>query len=326
MTVVAGTARYNLPQVGSHAAFPGLCRLPDGNLLRVWRDGPEHTGGSNGRIFGQRLSSDLEPLGGPYLLLDWAALDLRDPAVMVTADGVVWLTFFSYNSPTDPQCRSWAAPSYDEGASFETAHEIAPSATSMAITAPLVEGPGGMLIAFTYGQVNGTGQLADSTYCYRSLDDGLTWTGFMMSNGDAASRNFQEPWGIRFSNGALVVAQRWGSKDSICTVASWDNGVTWSLPSWKFSGWGRPTIIELSTGPLVIFYRDKVVYPNDTMYRVSLNRGGIWGAPVVLDHAGAQMAYAAAVETAPGLLAVVAAVEDTATNARCHGLHLLDVA
>ena len=65
--------------------------------------------------------------------------------------------------------------------------------------------------------------------------------------------------------------------------------------------------------------------PYPTLYRVSPDRGSVWGAAVTLERPASQMAYAAAVETGPGLASVVLGREDSITVSTMQGLHMTDV-
>lgn len=325
MPVRAGITRTPLAQSGSHAAFPGLCRLPGGRLLRVWRDGSSHLGGSSGRLFGQLHHLGFSADGGAFQILD-DALDVRDPSVMVAGDGKVWLTYFTYNTPQDPACVAWAAWSGDDGRTFSAPFRISGDASSMAISAPLVAGPNGMLLAFAYGQRDGSTQVADSAYCYRSFNGGASWFRRLMGDGDAQGRNLQEPYVIRLRNGALLATMRYATDGQIATTASSDNGYSWGAVTPKFLGTGRPSLIELASGPTVCVYRVSGS-PRDAVMRVSPDRGGTWGAQVRLDAAGpapAIMSYVAMVETAAGLAAVVSAIESNASTSTMRGLFLLD--
>lgn len=320
MSVIAGAARLPLDQVSTHAAFPGLCQLPNRDLLRVWRDAPQHSGGSNGRIFAQRLTENMVELEEPRLIFDWAD-DLRDPSVSVSDDGSrIYMTFFSWS--TDG-CRSWFSVSEDGGATFNHTVQIGIGSDTMAITAPVVESTNGTLLAFGYGRWAASETL-DSTFQFRSGDGGATWSAWTrMANGPAAGRHYQEPTVIRLSNGALLAALRYGTRDQIGVQASWDEGDTWSLPTPKFTGWGRPNLLELSTGPVVAIYRSPTL-PHAALYRTSLNRGGTWSSPTALNTPLNWMSYAAMVETAPGLAVCVLGTEDANTLSRLEGLHLLD--
>jgi hypothetical protein len=320
VTVAAGAARVTLPQVATHAAFPGMCPVP-GGLLRVWRDAPEHTGGADGRL----LASILDPLtlrsGAPWLLVD-AARDVRDPSVAADPAGAVWLTWFDYATASSPQCVSWAAQSTDGGQTFGVPEQIDPTAPMLAVCAPVVPLPGGELLAVVYGRRTATAT-RDSCYAYRRSVDGVWRYAATIADGPAAGRDYQEPTAILLRNGAVLAAFRYGSTDRIGVAASWDGGVTWSAPTPKFAGTGRPSLLERSTGPTVCVYR-ALGSPAPAKMRVSADRGGTWGAEQHLADAPAQTTYAALVETGPGLITAALGIESNVTTSRILGLHLLD--
>jgi hypothetical protein len=315
-----GSARTALPQVATHAAFPGLCAVP-GGLLRVWRDAPEHTGGVNGRL----LASLLDPLtlrsGAPWLLVD-ADRDVRDPSVAVDGAGAVWLTWFDYATPGSPSCASWAAVSTDGGQTFSNPEQIDPTAPMLAISAPVVPLPGGELLAVAYGRRT-TGQTRDSAYAYRRSVDGVWRYAATIADGPTAGRDYQEPTAIMLRNGAVLAALRYGNVDRIAVTASRDGGATWGAPAPKFAGTGRPNLLELATGPTVCVYR-AVGSPGPAKLRTSLDRGGTWGAEQHVADAPVWMSYAALAETGPGVVSAVLGLESNVTTSRIVGLHLLD--
>lgn len=327
MPLRAGISRTPQPKFGSHAAFPGLAALPDRTLLHVWRDGPAHGGGTDGRIMGQRLEpASLRPIDAPWLIAD-DPLDLRDPSVTVTRDGArVWLTWFQYaTSGGRVACRTWAAVSTDGGRTFGVPERIGGTLPHLAISAPVIELSDGRLLAVAYGRRTATADRDSCLAFQRAVGGGWTLAG-VMADGVAARRDYQEPYLIALRNGALLAALRYGHKDRIGVTASRDGGRTWTVPSPKFSGWGRPSLLELSTGPTVCFYRapgSGPPYP--ALYRVSPDRGSVWGAPVTLERPASQMAYAAAVETGPGLASVVLGREDSTSVSTMQGLHMTDV-
>lgn len=322
MTVAQGIGRYTLPQLSTHAGFPGLCRMADGRLLRVWRDGPSHTGGTDGRILGQHLDAALRPLDDVYLIAD-DELDLRDPSVAETDDGSVWLTYFSYETPTAPAAKVWVRRSADGGLTFDAPRRLGPSSYSLAISAPLVQ-IDDTLVAVTYGKLT-VGQAFDAAYAHRSSDGGDTWSRTTLASGPADGRHYQEPWLIRLRSGPLLAALRHGGQDRIAVTVSLDGGATWTAPVPKFLGWGRPMLLELATGPTVCVYRGPTGWPYPALLRVSPDRGGTWSAPVTVDAPDAQMTYAAAAEVADGLAAVLLGGEDSASVSTITGLHVLDI-
>ena len=328
MPLRAGITRTPQPKIGSHAAFPGLAALPDRTLLHVWRDGPSHSGGTDGRIMGQRLEpASLRPIDTPWLIAD-DPLDLRDPSVTVTRDGSrVWLTYFQYATAAGGRvaCRTWAAVSTDGGRTFGAPERIGDGLPHLAISAPVVELADGRLLAFAYGRRTTAADRDSALAFQRAVGGGWSLAG-VMADGVAARRDYQEPYAIALRNGAILAALRYGHKDRIGVCASRDGGRTWTVPSPKFAGWGRPSLLELSTGPTVCIYRALgSAPPYPALYRVSPDRGSVWSAAVTLERPGSQMAYAAAVETGPGLASVVLGREDSLAVSTMQGLHMTDV-
>jgi hypothetical protein len=326
VTALPGVSRRALPKVSTHAGFPGLTLLSNGDLLHVWRDAPAHAGGTDGRIMRSFLGPTLRTApSAPVVLADWAN-DLRDPSVTASRDGTkVWLTFFEY-LPTKPPTVAWSATSTDGGHTFGGFERIDPVNNAVAVTAPVVELANGSLLAFCYGR-HSSADAYDSALVYRR-DPAGTWSLLaVLASGPADGRHYQEPTAITLRNGALLAAFRYGGKDRIGVSASTDGGATWSAPTPKFAGWGRPSILELSTGPTICVYRAPgSVAPYPALYRVSLDRGGTWGAAGQLDPAPDMWAYGGLVETGPGLVTAVNAIQASETDSTIRALHFADVA
>ena len=328
MPLRAGVTRTPQPKIGSHAAFPGLAALPDRTLLHVWRDGPAHGGGTDGRIMGQRLDpASLRPLDAPWRIAD-DPLDLRDPSVTVSRNGsTVWLTYFQYVRDASGRvaCRTWMAASGDGGRTFGAPERIGPNMPHLAISAPVVQLPDNRLLAVAYGRRTTTESWDSCLAFIRAAGGGWSPAG-AVADGQAARRHYQEPYAVALRNGAILAAFRYGPKDRIGVSASRDGGATWTLPAPKFAGWGRPALLELSTGPTVCIYRAPgSAAPYPALYRVSPDRGSVWGAAVTLERPGSMMSYAAAVEAGPGLASVVLGKEDSGTVSSISALHMVDV-
>lgn len=312
--IKSSSYRRPFPKHSTHAAFPGMCLLPDGTLYHVWRDGPAHDGGTNGNIYALRSDQLLRPTGSPWLLIDWSP-DVRDPSVTTLKNGSVMLTCFTW---ANPGCAARVATSTDNGATVGNWTQLGVGAYNMAITAPVIELGDGTLVAFTYGKLTSS-QTYDSAYCWRTVNGTWLQTPVVMAEG---GRDYQEPTVIKLRNGALLAAFRYGHDSEIGVNASTDGGQTWTAPTPKFPGWGRPTLIELATGPTICIYRDTIT--RDALYRVSPDRGGTWGNAVVLDSPTSLMTYAAAVEMIPGLASVTLGNESSDTSSTINALQLLD--
>lgn len=304
-----------LPQISAHAAFPGLCQLPDGRFLAVWRDAPMHTGGSDGKLVGSFSADGLKTWSTPHVIGD-DVKDLRDPSVTVSRDGSkVWLTYFDYVTPSSLQCRALLRVSTDGGETFGDPVLIgAPTGSGfIAVCAPLIEFPDGELVVLGYGKPTGA-ETKDHALLFRSTDGGATWTRTTIANGTTANMDFQEPTGIILRNGALVVAMRYGTWDRIGMFGSWDQGRTFGALVPKFVGTGRPTLLEMASGSLLCFYRNPS--NRDAAMRISNNRGGLWGAETIFAAAASQMTYVATLEMQPGLAPLILGIETNGSSSR----------
>lgn len=305
-----------VPTADGHAAFPGICLLPTGDLLACWRESDRHTGGTPSEI-AVAVSSD----GGRTWERRGQVVSLgdeRDPSLTCSADGdIVRLSSFRY--APDGTCTILVRASLDDGHSWLSPATIGTGAVS----APVVELPDSSLILPTYGRTNTT-DAYDSCRVWRRLPDDDTWTPApsLLGSGTLAGRHLQEPYVIRLrTSGALLAAMRYGNWDRIAMCASWDDGATWSTPVPKFAGTGRPMLVELATGPTVCLYRNPTT--RAAVWRESPDRGGAWGPEQLLLAAPAQMTYGAVVEVTPGTAAGIVGIESSDTLSRLQSFYLL---
>jgi BNR repeat-like domain len=325
-TAFAGAARSPLPKLNTHAAFPSLVRLPSGRILCGWRDGPAHTGGTDGRLVAAHSDDLMRTWGPARIVADDPLLDLRECTLSLSPDGSrVWMSFFTYNTPTHMDCKGWLSTSTDDGETFGPPVRLAPELAIFCPSSPVIETPGGDLLLVGYGTEVYTGGTDTATlwsaYAVRSTDGGQTWgPAETIVSGPAHGQMFPEPW-VVVDGGVIRVAVRHGMVDRIALVESTDDGRTWSAPRTVFPGTGRPQMTRLASGSLLLIYRG-MGYPAPAVYRTSDDSGRTWGPPTVLDTAGSQMTYTATLEVCPGAVAVALGLE-AGTVSTIYGLYLL---
>lgn len=297
----------------AYAAFPGACLQRNGALRMVWRQGTDHATARDG-VIRTSLSLDRGRSWSPsmVLLADAAAPDLRDPSISVSRDGTrLWLTYFK-GSAANAAGGVFARYSLDNGATW-TAEQRVDTLTSSAVSAPVTDLGGGLLILPYYGRA--TGDTFDSVWAAYSDTNGLTWNHLRVADGQAAGRHYQEPWLARSGN-TLIITHRYGNATSIGYVRSTNGGQTWSAPVAAFAGGGRAAGVWLSTGALAVIYRR--LTDGAAVARYSLDAGTTWyrETRVAAAAPGFAMNYAAPVEVAPGLAFCPIALESSAAVSR----------
>jgi len=328
---------------GDHLAFPDVTRLPDGQLLLVYRRGATHVD-ATGKLMKQLGSADGRTWSTPEVLFDTPDIDDRDPSVMTTRKGEVWVNWFQYVATTTPSGtltthEVFTLRSTDGGKVFAPAGQIStgkmsvPGATKnaaglwvdadgkdvvvAAASSAIVE-VGSKLLLPTYGGK----ALASSTLGIKSpasrisMLESVGGTTFVERaiNPDADKDVWlQEP-------ALLPLADRWllharsakgsspGNPGKMLQAVSTDEGKTWS--AWEpfpFVG-HAPELLALSDGPIVSAFRElDDAYTHEWVSLVtSLDGGRTWSEPMrIRDCKASECGYPGLVELADHQLLVV---------------------
>jgi hypothetical protein len=289
-----------LSPVGTHAAFPGLVMYPGRTLTLQWRQGSDHADHRDGTIDSATSLDAGLSYHDPETTLA-GGTDYRDASPAAIGDEL-WTTYFTGSASNGAQ-----------GAYLirgdRPAVRIDPQLPYAAISAPIVQLPGGTLGAVFYGHA--AGEARDSAWFARSVDGGATWQSRRIADGPADGRDYQEPW-LVVRDGVLHVLHRYGSWDSIGITSSTDSGATWSTPRKILSqATGRPTTLVLASGTMLTIYRHTGT--RAAMMATSRDGGTTWrSGGILLSPPGPLgMTYAAAVEVLPGVAHVVVAGENT---------------
>lgn len=294
---VVGSSVVQMPIVDQYNAFPGLAKTKNGTLIVVWRTGPSHGGGTNGRLYLSRSYDGGATWSTPELIRD-ETLDCRDPYITISKDGSRWyVTYFTYTSST--VFRSYVLWSDDEGATWQDPVSLSVN-TPRAVCSPMVELADGTLMATLYGD-NGSGD--DIATVVTSTDKGETWS-TEVTAAAGSGIDYQEPAIVDTPSGVVMLV-RYNNHDGIARLIR--TGTTWSAPVRKFTGWGAPRFCRLSTGRLIVIYRHDTT--SAAMWRYSDDNGVNWSPEKLFDNNTTQMVYAAPLEIRPGLIAVPCAFD-----------------
>lgn len=244
------------------AMFPVMQRLPDGRLAAVIRAGASHLGlaGRLDMIFSE---DDGKTWGGQVVVND-SPLDDRNPAFGVAKSGALIVSFFrtanyddsgKYNPYLGREMSLWVTRSEDAGRTWLPPEPIACSDIGFASPyGRMVTLPDGAMLMAVYGDV--VGSKADmkarreSSYVYRSTDDGRNWR--RLSQIGAGKTQFNETALLRTSQGRLITALRSRAYE-LWTSTSDDEGVTWSQPKPLAPAWVHPAdLLEVPGGVLLL--------------------------------------------------------------------------
>ncbi|WP_410572121.1 exo-alpha-sialidase [Amycolatopsis sp. cmx-4-61] len=297
-----------------HSAFPGVTRLPDGTLYVVHRQGSNHYTNRDGFLRSTTSTDNGRTWSAPATVVAASAgTDYRDPSVSLSRTGTtLYLTYFK-GTTSVAAAGSFFRSSADNGVTWSAETRIDASLPSSAITAPVVQLSDNTLLAAHYSK--SSGDTFDSVWLARSTDGGATWTSSRLVNGQAAGRDYQEPYLVQRGS-ALFLTFRWGNNASIGAALSTDSGTTWSTPAAAFTGSGRPSSVWQADDTIVVAFRDG---SGRFAMRSTRDRGASWLPPSIVQTPpkGGQSTYASLLETTPGQVFTVLAAEDpTSTESR----------
>jgi hypothetical protein len=296
---------------GLSNAFPGLCETADGALLVAYRKSTGHNPppASSPGVLVVRKSTD----GGST----WSAettiysaptgYEARDPNLTLLSDGRIACAFFDYKDATD--YTGYVIYSSDDGASFSGKVALNSGMTAEAVCGPIVELANGDLLAAVYG-FDGA-DTRSSSMIVKSTDDGATWAYLAtVGDGQADSRDYDEPGLLLLANGELLCFIRVTSSSSIRAAKSTDDGATWTAITTLFGGDSRCASVLLDNGCIAVSYRGASNYGSMRFCWSDPMIANNWTTPIVFDE-GFRFAYGAFSEVTPNLAAHVWAMEET---------------
>lgn len=295
-------ARITVLDDSNHNAFPGLA-LIDGVLVGIWRAATLHevqTGASRG-VLKMAQSNDLgRSWSSPVTVVDDDPDDVRDAVLATLADGRLALSYMTNDGTSGA---TWVRIS-DDGGTTWGGRVAAQSGSASFVSGPVVELADGTLLLAVYG--GGSAVLVKSTDGGASFGDPVT----IASSGGT----WTEPYLLLLDDGTLLVGLRENSNRDIHISSSTDDGATWSTPSLKFDGWGRPSLVQFSSGMVVCQYRLNAGTTDGTteqhlMGRSSRDGGDTWDAEYTIDDTR-RMAYTQPVEVSGGQVGLLYSMEN----------------
>lgn len=309
-----------IPTSSRHSAFPSVAQAPDGSLTMVWRGATDHVQSRDGTI---RIASSRD-LGrtwtGEYIVpvTGFTGRDLRDPSVSYVADqdGVHrYITFFT-GSAGNPAEGAWVMRDQQPPV------RIDPGFPYAAISAPVLKLPNGQLGVAFYAKK--PGETVVTAWMGWSSDSGQTWSTNRILNDGV---DHAEPV-LVIRNGVVHLIARGGS-DTLVMRSSTNSGASgsWNDPAVIVGACtGRPSAYVTAAGTMLVVCRG-ILNSLNAQVAYSLNGGQKWWwGPLILPAGGgAGMTYAAMTEVLPGVVHVVAGMEQVDGSAALSGAYLAEV-
>lgn len=259
---------------GENCAYPGLVRLPNNALLAAYSCGSIKTSISydNGATWtslgsvdfpnASVLSLSLLPDGDIFLSTSYnPSSGIGVPAYVLgqisSKDGSI-----SWGNPILVNTPNWANGCW--------------------AVSPLINLGSNRLLWPVWCYSNSSSSEYGSSTVLVSTDGGKTWnTQITVANGDKDGRDYDESAGVVYGDGEVVMIMRHTNPGSTDIYGSWwythslDSGNTWSSPKKVADSTyvGRPSVVLLNNGSLLLVGRARTLPNSSTGYAVSRDRG-----------------------------------------------------
>ncbi|MBX3000312.1 MAG: exo-alpha-sialidase [Caldilineaceae bacterium] len=269
-----------------YSCFPSLQRHPSGDLYVTFRNAPELGDGTYTHIDTRstgilKRSADegrtWEQVGDP-IPGHLPQSGVQDPSLTILADGSFLVTYFHWrHQPDHPKARSgaifegtWVRISRDQGQTWsDPVYVPVDESRPLAISEPAIQQADGALLLVGYA---GMGCGGHASFISRSEDKGLSWSQPTIIAHDLSGMvDYQEPALIDLGGGHLLCLMR--AVDRHLTIDdadeqkrqrgltawmyqthSWDNGLTWDLPTRTEIYGHPPNLIQLQDGRILCSY------------------------------------------------------------------------
>jgi len=292
---------------GDYEAFPGACKLQNGDLYVVFYAGRGHVTEpcpelpKGGTVYAVRSSDSGRTWSEPILVID-TPLDDRDPHVTQLRDGRLVCNFFTSRYYTEDGKRKREADvllvwSEDNGRTWTREPQRVPTpyrdkagiGRRVFVSSEIRQLKGDHVILPIYHQEI-PGHYV--TAIVHSFDGGRTWPKVCEVDAEtsiAFSYGFCEATVARITDGRLICIMRPGMHQSY----SFDEGLMWSKATKLPHRGDAPSAILTRSGHLVVAHR----HPG-TSVSISADNGQTWTRPWLLDRVGG--AYPGLVELDDG--------------------------
>jgi sialidase-1 len=263
---------------GGYAAFPDVCRLPNGDLFCVFYSGYAHVSAptaqwpKGGRIMAVRSRDGGRNWSKPVVIMD-TDQDDRDPSVACLRDGTLLLDWFTLGKN---QLAVWLARSTDQGNTWSKPVKLAlNSPFAFACSSPVRELPDGSLILGLYHEEPKRNLAFGATV--KSYDGGKTWKDLATIGETSGVYLDAETDVVPLEGGKLLAALRSSTVD-IHFAESKDRGKSWgAVRSFGFKG-QCPYLLRHSSGALLLAHR----VPATSLHWTTDN-GKTWRGPLEID-------------------------------------------
>lgn len=317
VTITQAPTPLNVGQ-NRHSAFPGLAKLPNGDLRLVWREGADHANTRDGMIM-RATSRDGGATYQDALALR-AGADYRDPSVTVI-NGAEYLTWFTGTNAAPAQ-GAWAMREWGSAVRFDGGLPYAATA------APLVKLPNGQIGGAFYGRK--AGENVDTAFMAWSADGGGTWSTNRIANSIGAGIAHSEPWLV--VDGTLTHFFYRNGSSGLAARTSTNSGLP--LPNGAGTGWdaaprqvlsnatGRPSTVLAADGTLIMVYREASTGAARVAYSADHAQTFTVGPVLKASLGGIGMTYAAMYATGSDIYGVLGMEDNGGSTSKLYGFRL----
>lgn len=292
----------------AHASAPSVVLGKNGTLYMVYRQGTDHFTSRDG-VFMMSKSVDLgRSWSAPVQILTLQpTFDLQGQGISESRDGTkLYLSYFKATAALGA-AGVFFRTSLDGGTSWSAETRIDSTLPYAATTDVIIELDNGDLVMAYYGRSGA--ETFDSCWIARSTNGGTSWSSTRIANGQTASLHFDEPVIARRGTTGLIT-YRYGGIQSIGTMQSTDNLVTWSAGVERFPGTGKAHSFWIDSTTVACIFRR--ISNGDAVIRYSRDMGATWSPTRLVDpvyYPSGWMLYSASTEITPGVHFVAFAQE-----------------